>query len=144
MSAPVQLDLLEVLAFDARRAARTGHSRALMLRYLDGKPETYSDRHHFGCLTPGEACPGCGHLFRAGGADASGDHHMTPGATECEGRISYREHAQHAYTAHIHRAGSWTSFERAVAAAAPCWTAAERTAWLEHPVKNLFATGVLA
>lgn len=114
MSAPVQLDLLSQLDYDPRHEAQ----RALMLRYLDGKPETYQDRYDFWCLTPGEACPGCGYVFRAGGHDSSGDHYMTPGRTECEGRIAYRKHAQHAATH-----GTPADLERAIRAASPCWAA---------------------
>ena len=124
MSAAVQLDLLSMIDYDPRQDFR----RALMLRHLDGKPETYSDRHHFGCLTPGEACPGCGHVFTAGGSDASGDHNMPTGATECTGRRAYLQHAQSAHLALQAGTGTVERFRRAVAAAAPCWTADDLTA----------------
>lgn len=124
MSAPVQLDMVAMLDYDPRHEMR----RAVMLRYLDGKPETYSDRHHFACLTPGEACPGCGHVFPAGGADVSGDHHMIPGATECTGRRAYLQHAQTAHLALTAGTGTRERWLAAVAAAAPCWTADELTA----------------
>lgn len=124
MSAPVQLDLLSMLDYDARAAT----PRAVMLRYLDGKPETYSDRYDFWCLTPGEACPGCGHTFPAGGHDASGDHCMPTGATECTGRRAYLQHAQAAHDALQDGTGTVERFRRAVAAAAPCWTADDLTA----------------
>lgn len=133
MSAPVQLDLLSMLDYDARAATQ----RAVMLRYLDGKPETYSDRYDFWCLTPGEACPGCGHTFPAGGHDASGDHYMPTGATECTGRRAYREHAQIAYRGYLNGYFSLAAFYHAVAASAPCWTAAERDAWLADPATEL-------
>lgn len=123
MSAPVQLDLLDVLGYNARQE----RVRGLMVRYLGGKPETYQDRHDFGCLEAGEACPGCGHVFTAGGVDASGDHHMIPGATECTGRAAYRSHAQRAYDALQDGTGTRYQFDRAVAAAAPCWTATDLT-----------------
>lgn len=135
MSAPVQLDLLSMLDYDPRQDSR----RALMLRYLDGKPETYSDRHQFGCLTPGEECPGCGHIFRAGGKDASGDHHMTPGRTECEGRTAYLKHAANAWWRFYMSKGAYSRFEDAVAAAAPCWTKTERAAWLNSPERHLYS-----
>ena len=108
---------------DVRREARIAHSHALMVRYLDGRPDEYSDPHHFGCLIPGEACPGRADVFPAGGSDSSGDHCMPAGATECTGRRAYLQHAQDAHLALTAGTGTRERWLAAVAAAAPCWTA---------------------
>lgn len=121
MSAPVQMDLTEQIEREVRAETRAAHAESLMRKHLaehhGARPDTYADRYRFGCLIPGESCPGCGHRFTRRD-DASGDHHMTPGRTECEGRIAYRKHAQHAATH-----GTPADLERAIRAAAPCWTA---------------------
>lgn len=142
MSAPVQLDLMDELAFEVRREARGAHARTLMLAYLSGRPETYNDRYMFGCLTPGEVCPGCGHVF-TGPDDSSGDHSMPRGATECTGRVAYRKHVQHFAEDYLYWErlnaddetilDAYSALERAVAAAAPCWPADVRASWLAHP-----------
>ena len=150
MSAPVQLDLMDALGVSMRREDRDAHARALMLRYLDGRPETYSDRYRFGCLTPGEACPGCGHVFPHGGDDSSGDHHMPTSATECTGRRAYRQHAAH-YAREFLRwealnaddetiLDAHAALTRAARAAAPCWPADVRTSWIEHPEQLIEVT----